>query len=57
MPGGSSRLHAVPADPPPCMPRSEREDGFLFIKADPDFGVLHADPGWHDVLRRMRLDS
>jgi tetratricopeptide (TPR) repeat protein len=35
----------------------EREDWFLFIKADPDFDVLHADPRWHDILRRMRLDS
>jgi len=35
----------------------EREDWFLFIKADPDFDALHADHRWNELLQRMRLAS
>ena len=35
----------------------EREDWFPFIKADPDFDALHADPRWNDLLQRMRLGN
>jgi hypothetical protein len=32
-----------------------REEWLLFIKADPDFDSLHADPRWTGLLRRMHL--
>ena len=34
-----------------------REYWFPFIKAEPDFDPLHADPRWNELLQRMRLES
>jgi tetratricopeptide (TPR) repeat protein len=33
----------------------ERIDWNLFLKADPNFDLLHSDPRWEDLLGRMKL--
>jgi hypothetical protein len=35
----------------------ERQDWFPFIKSDPDYDRLHADPRWRVLLHRMNLDD
>jgi TolB-like protein/Tfp pilus assembly protein PilF len=36
---------------------ARRVDWHLYIKADPFYDALHADPRWEDLLRRMNLPT